>query len=95
MDTRKEVCYLNKLLKYFNILINNNLLSDNLFYVSVPFAVEERSGVITVINELSKFERPLYDFEAVAILEKLNTTITTNATVHVVDVNDERGVFLK
>nr|XP_034828894.1 cadherin-89D [Maniola hyperantus] len=61
----------------------------------VPFAVEERSGVITVINELSKFERPLYDFEAVAILEKLNVTITTNATVHVVDVNDERGVFLK
>ncbi|XP_026498346.2 cadherin-89D isoform X2 [Vanessa tameamea] len=61
----------------------------------VPFAVEERSGVITVINELSKFDRPLFDFEAVAIQEKLNITISTNATVHVVDVNDERGVFLK
>ncbi|CAH0723464.1 unnamed protein product, partial [Brenthis ino] len=61
----------------------------------VPFAVEERSGVITVIDELSKFDRPLYDFEAVAIIENRNMTITTNATVHVVDVNDERGVFLK
>ncbi|XP_041968077.1 cadherin-89D isoform X2 [Aricia agestis] len=61
----------------------------------VPFAVEERSGVITVIDSLDKFERPLYDFEAVAIQEKHNVTLTTNATVHVVDVNDERGIFLK
>ncbi|XP_045496729.1 cadherin-89D isoform X1 [Colias croceus] len=61
----------------------------------VPFAVEERSGVITVVDELSKFDRPVYEFEAVAIQEKHNYTITTNATVHVVDVNDERGVFLK
>lgn len=69
------------------------LINYRLF--SVPFAVEERSGVITVIDELSKFVRPLYDFEAVAIQEKQNFTLTTNATVHVVDVNDERGVFLK
>lgn len=61
----------------------------------MPFAVEERSGVITVIDTLAKFVRPLYDFEAVAIQEKSNLTISTNATVHVVDVNDERGVFLK
>ncbi|XP_072949863.1 cadherin-89D isoform X2 [Epargyreus clarus] len=61
----------------------------------VPFAVEERSGVITVIDELSKFDRPLYDFEAMAIQERRNLSISTNATVHVVDVNDERGVFLK
>lgn len=61
----------------------------------MPFAVEERSGVITVIDELSNFDRPLYDFEAVAIDNKRNISITTNATVHVVDINDERGVFLK
>ncbi|XP_047517849.1 cadherin-89D [Pieris napi] len=61
----------------------------------VPFAVEERSGVITVVDELSKFDRQVYDFEAVAIQEKYNFSITTNTTVHVVDVNDERGVFLK
>ncbi|XP_068626137.1 cadherin-89D [Battus philenor] len=61
----------------------------------VPFAVEERSGVITVIHELDKFNRPMYEFEAVAIQERLNLSIATNATVHVVDANDERGILLK
>ncbi|XP_049870904.1 cadherin-89D [Pectinophora gossypiella] len=61
----------------------------------VPFAVEEKSGVITVIDELTKYNQPIYDFEAVAIQESSNKTISTNATVHVVDVNDERGVLLK
>lgn len=61
----------------------------------MPFAVEERSGVITVVNELTKYRRPMYDFEAVAMQENANLSISTNATVHVVDVNDERGVLLK
>lgn len=64
-------------------------------FVPVPFAVEEKSGVITIIDELSKYERPLYDFEAVALQDSRNMTIITNATIHVVDVNDERGVLLK
>lgn len=63
--------------------------------IAVPFAVEEKSGVITVIDELSKYNRPLYDFEAVALQDNLNMTISTNATIHIVDVNDERGVLLK
>lgn len=61
----------------------------------MPFAVEEKSGVITVIDELSNFNRPLYDFEAVAMQENANISISTNATIHVVDVKDERGVLLK
>lgn len=32
----------------------------------VPFAVEERSGIVTVISDLSEFDRNLYEFEAVA-----------------------------
>ncbi|KAH8236536.1 hypothetical protein KR026_004495, partial [Drosophila bipectinata] len=32
----------------------------------VPFAIEERSGIITVIRELSEFKRKIYQFEAVA-----------------------------
>lgn len=32
----------------------------------VPFAVEERSGIVTVIRELQHFSRNLYEFEAVA-----------------------------
>lgn len=32
----------------------------------VPFAVEERSGIVTVIRELDDFERSIYEFEAVA-----------------------------
>lgn len=65
------------------------------FSLTVPFAVEERSGVITVVDELTKYDRPMFDFEAVAMQENANLTITTNATVHVVDVNDERGILLK
>lgn len=61
----------------------------------VPFAVEERSGVITVIDELSRYSRPLYEFEAMASQEHSNVTLATNATVHVVDVHDQRGVLLK
>lgn len=66
-----------------------------IFFVLVPFAVEERSGVITVIDILSKYNQLVYDFEAVALQENANVSITTNATIHVVDVNDERGVLLK
>lgn len=61
----------------------------------MPFAVEERSGVITVIHELSKFNRLMYDFEAVAIQEGVDLNIATNATIHVVDADDERGFLLK
>lgn len=32
----------------------------------VPFAIEERSGIITVIRELQEFKRKIYHFEAVA-----------------------------
>lgn len=32
----------------------------------VPFAVEERSGIVTVIRDLDDFERNFYEFEAVA-----------------------------
>lgn len=32
----------------------------------VPFAVEERSGIVTVIRDLDEFDRTLYEFEAVA-----------------------------
>lgn len=48
-----------------------------------------------MIDELTKYNRPMYDFEAVATQENQNVTLNTNATVHVVDVNDERGVLLK
>lgn len=48
-----------------------------------------------MIDELSNFDRPLYDFEAVAIQENANVSISTNTTIHVVDVKDERGVLLK
>lgn len=32
----------------------------------VPFAVEERSGIVTVIREIDDFDRTMYEFEAVA-----------------------------
>lgn len=32
----------------------------------VPFAVEERSGIVTVIRDFADFDRLYYEFEAVA-----------------------------
>ncbi|XP_028176911.1 cadherin-89D [Ostrinia furnacalis] len=81
-----------------NEAMNKNDVSYDLLHSyeeGVPFAVEEKSGVITVIDELSNFNRPLYDFEAVALQENANISISTNTTIHVVDVKDERGVLLK
>ncbi|XP_075211152.1 cadherin 89D [Lycorma delicatula] len=49
----------------------------------VPFAVEERSGTITVIDSMTKYERIIYDFEAVVTDEK-SITLVTNVTIHVV-----------
>ncbi|XP_053945491.1 cadherin-89D [Anastrepha ludens] len=42
----------------------------------VPFAIEERSGIITVIRELSEFTRKVYLFEAVANYLFANSTQT-------------------
>ncbi|XP_069700620.1 cadherin-89D [Periplaneta americana] len=62
------------------------------YHDGVPFAVEERSGTITVVDEISKFEQPLYDFEAV-VTDGQDLTLVTNVTIHVVD--DERGIGTK
>ncbi|TMW39789.1 hypothetical protein DOY81_015131, partial [Sarcophaga bullata] len=40
----------------------------------VPFAIEERSGIITVIRELAEFSRKVYYFEAVANYLFANST---------------------
>lgn len=62
--------------------------------VSVPFAVEERSGTITVVAEMRKFERTLYDFEAVAT-DSREMVLVTNVTIHVVHPEDEVATLFK
>lgn len=67
--------------------------ADCLYSVqAVPFAIEERSGVITVVDELKKFERSLYDFEAV-VADEREVNIVTNVTIHVVDPQDVTKPF--
>lgn len=39
----------------------------------VPFAVEERSGIVTVIQDIDQFVRSLYEFEAVATRVRINS----------------------
>lgn len=68
------------------------LLTNCMAYVAVPFAVEERSGTITVVDDISKFEHLLYDFEAV-VTGGQDLTLVTNVTIHVVD--DDRGIGMK
>lgn len=60
----------------------------------MPFAVEERSGVITVVDELKKFDRNLYDFEALVTDEK-DLTLVTNVTIHVVDPEDHSRPIIR
>lgn len=68
------------------------LLYFNLFIV--PFAVEEKSGTITVVDDLKKFNRENYDFEAVVTNEK-DLSLVTNVTIHVVDPQDEKTILMK
>ncbi|KAK6627853.1 hypothetical protein RUM44_010332 [Polyplax serrata] len=60
----------------------------------VPFAVEETSGVISVVNKLHKFDRSLYDFEAV-VTDGKELTIVTNLTIHVVDPEEYKQPVIR
>ncbi|KRT84259.1 Cadherin, partial [Oryctes borbonicus] len=53
----------------------------------VPFAVEEKSGTITVVDDLSKYDRILYDFEAIVTDDDIISSVT-NVTIHVVGFDD-------
>ncbi|XP_065213230.1 cadherin-89D isoform X2 [Planococcus citri] len=54
------------------------------YHEGVPFAVEERSGTISVVDEMNKFDRTVYNFEAVATNDK-SLSLSANVTVHVVE----------
>lgn len=58
----------------------------------MPFAVEEKSGTITVVDELTKYDRILYDFEAV-VTDDDTISLVTNVTINVVDFDD--NIFIK
>ncbi|XP_030768238.1 cadherin-89D isoform X4 [Sitophilus oryzae] len=64
------------------------------YHEGVPFAVEEKSGVITVIDELNKYNRSNYDFEGVAS-DGNKVSLITNVTLHVVDPKDGQTVLMK
>lgn len=62
--------------------------------ISVPFAVEERSGTITVVDEIEKYDRSTYDFEAI-VTDERELMLITNVSIHVVHPDDDRGIFTK
>ncbi|GLH03452.1 Cadherin-89D [Gryllus bimaculatus] len=74
----------------------NHIIYDMLhsYHDGVPFAVEERSGTITVVEEMDKFKRVLYDFEAV-VTNGQDLTLVTNVTIHVVDLENDKEVVSK
>lgn len=49
----------------------------------MPFAVEEKTGTISVVETITNFDRTDYEFEAVAT-DNRNMIISTNVTIHVV-----------
>lgn len=47
----------------------------------VPFAIEEQSGIITVIRPINSFNRNIYNFEAVATYAHLPVEVMKNSFV--------------
>ncbi|XP_043486385.1 cadherin-89D [Polistes fuscatus] len=83
------------------IRINDAVKTSDLIYdllhsyqEGVPFAVEERSGTITVVDEIERYDRSTYEFEGL-VTDERDLTLVTNVSIHVVDPNDERGAFTK
>ncbi|XP_047360551.1 cadherin-89D isoform X2 [Vespa velutina] len=83
------------------IRINDAVKTSDLIYdllhsyqEGVPFAVEERSGTITVVDEIERYERSTYEFEGV-VTDERDITLITNVSIHVVDPNDEKGALTK
>ncbi|XP_049863722.1 cadherin-89D isoform X2 [Schistocerca gregaria] len=64
------------------------------FHQGVPFAVEERSGVITVVDEIGKYAPTLYDFEAVVAADP-DVALVTNVTIHVVKLDGAQPQDIK
>lgn len=58
----------------------NEVMYDLLHSYSegVPFAVEERSGIVTVIADMGQFDRSLYEFEAVAAYVRIHNIKFSN-----------------
>ena len=71
-------------------IINCNF---ELFWFIVPFAVEEKTGTVSVVDKLSKYKRIVYEFEAI-VLDDDEATLVTNVTIHVVALGD-KGVFMR
>ncbi|CAO1442494.1 unnamed protein product [Diamesa serratosioi] len=69
----------------------------------VPFAIEEQSGIITVIRPINSFNRNLYSFEAVATYAHLPVEVQiqavymfiANVTVNIVNPSSKNTVFVK
>lgn len=55
----------------------------------MPFAIEERQGVITVVDSTQNYPRSVYEFEAVAT-DDHHTLVVTNVTVHVVHNSEDQ-----
>lgn len=56
--------------------------------------MEERSGTITVVDEIEKYDRSTYDFEAI-VTDERELMLITNVSIHVVHPDDDRGIFTK
>lgn len=56
----------------------------------MPFAVEERSGTISVVDSIENYNRFAYEFEAVVSNQK-ELNLVTNVSIHVVNPDDQRN----
>ena len=60
--------------------INSNII-ETLLVSPVPFAIEESTGIVSVVEALTGYSRRAYVFEAVVTDGR--ATLATNLTVHV------------
>lgn len=56
--------------------------------------MEEATGTITVIDKIENYIKKLFDFEAVVTNER-DLMLVTNVSIHVVNPNENRDLFIK
>ncbi len=67
----------------FELFCNDTGTNFSGFFL-VPFAVEEKTGTISVVDDVNKYDRLVYNFEAVATND-VSMSLSTNVTIHVAE----------
>lgn len=72
----------NNILYFYFCFVATVTKREHFVQISVPFAIEQSSGTITVVDQVTKYEQMLFDFEAV-VTDQHGLRLKTNVTIQV------------